>query len=98
MIEISKEGSSTKMALGLHLESLVRIFSIREPIHLWISWPINEEVIIQATGIAFRDESKTSKVHRGYCQVKKGERERGARCGRLLSQSLSSAINMKIAS
>jgi len=37
MKEISKEGSSTKKALGLHLGSLLRILSAKEPIHLWIS-------------------------------------------------------------
>lgn len=51
--EMSREGSSTRKALGLHLGSLVWIFSAREPNHLWISWLTNEEVITQATGIAF---------------------------------------------
>lgn len=70
IMETSKEGSSTRKALSLHLGSLAWILSASKPIHLWIPWPTKEEVMTQATGIALWDESKTSKVHRGYCKEK----------------------------
>jgi hypothetical protein len=53
MIEPLKDGSSKKIALGFHLGSLVRNLSDSNTIHLRISLPTKDEVMIQATGIAF---------------------------------------------
>lgn len=66
--EASTEGSSTRIAQGLHLGSFWWVLSTRVEIHLWILWPGELEVMTQAIGIGFWEESNTSREHKAYCK------------------------------